>query len=407
MHLFCFDYTMEYKLTQGTNSNYEISLTIPTADMEKHKLKALELFQKEMKEPGFRQGHVPMDIVEKKVNPAYLEMGMLEEAVHEGTKKLIEENPKIRFIGAIYDLNRSEADDATVITFKLDVYPEVVTKNDTWKTAKLAGIDSAPSDEEVATTIMNLRRQYADYKEADVIEEGSVFKVKFHVLDKEAAHVDHGTVFLGKEETDEFPIIKERFFGKKKDDHVEIAYDEKKLPPMLHCRNKDVAPVKLDCEITDIRSVTLPELTPENIKKFFGSDDVKSEAELTEKIKELIQQQKNEAQLMQTIDKFLQDATSSFEVSIPKTLIDEELKTRMKSLEERMGGEEGMKKYFEKVGEEDKQKMFADISNAAKQSLEKFFLLREIIEKLEIKDVDWQKPMDVETKLYEKLTHKG
>ena len=53
-------------------------------------------------------------------------------------------------------------------------------------------------------------------------------------------------------------------------------------------------------------------------------------------------------ELMQSVDKFLQDAGSSFEITIPKTLIDEEMKTRMKSLEERMGGEEGMKKYATK-----------------------------------------------------------
>ncbi len=260
---------MNYKLTKGNTSNYEITLTIPTADMEQHKLKALEQFQKEMKEPGFRQGHVPLDIVEKKINPAYLEMGMLEEAVHVGTKKLIEENASIRFIGAIYDLNRSDTDDNTIVTFKLDVYPDVVSKDDKWKKAKLEGIDAEPSDQEVDDTVMNLRRQYADYKEAEVIAEGCVFKVKFHLLDKDGTHVDHGTVFLGKEETDEFPILKDWFFGKKKDDHVEIAYDEKKLPPMMHAKNKEVKGVTLDCEITDIRSVTLPELTPENIKKFF------------------------------------------------------------------------------------------------------------------------------------------
>ncbi len=260
---------MNYKLTKGNTSNYEITLTIPTADMEQHKLKALEQFQKEMKEPGFRQGHVPLDIVEKKINPAYLEMGMLEEAVHVGTKKLIEENASIRFIGAIYDLNRSDTDDNTIVTFKLDVYPDVVSKDDKWKKAKLEGIDAEPSDQEVDDTVMNLRRQYADYKEAESITEGCVFKVKFHLLDKDGTHVDHGTVFLGKEETDEYAILKDWFFGKKKDDHVEIAYDEKKLPPMMHAKNKEVKGVTLDCEITDIRSVTLPELTPENIKKFF------------------------------------------------------------------------------------------------------------------------------------------
>lgn len=395
---------MQYTLTKGNSSNYEITLTVPTQDMVTYKERALQQFQKEMKEPGFRQGHVPLDLVEKKINPAYLEMGMLEEVVHTGTKKLIDENTSIKFIWSIYDLQRNEKDESTIITFKLDVYPEVTIKNDSRKKKKLDQLASTATEQEVDETITNLRRQYADYKEAATIEEGHVFKVKFHVLDKAWAHIDHGSAFLGKEETDEFPILKERFFWKKKDEHVEIAYDTNKLPPMLHCRNKDLQPEKLDCEIVDIRTVTLPELTPENIKKFFGSEEVTTETELRGKIKLLIEQQKHETQLMQTIDKFLQEVTSSFDIIIPKTLIDEELKTRMKSLEERMGGEEGMKKYFEQVGEEDRNKMMTEIQSAAKLSLEKFFLLREIIEQLEIKDVERQKPLDVETKLYAKLT---
>jgi FKBP-type peptidyl-prolyl cis-trans isomerase (trigger factor) len=35
-----------------------------------------------MKEPGFRPGHVPLDMVEKKVQPQYLEIAQFEEAIH-------------------------------------------------------------------------------------------------------------------------------------------------------------------------------------------------------------------------------------------------------------------------------------------------------------------------------------
>jgi hypothetical protein len=47
--------------------------------------------------------------------------------------------------------------------------------------------------------------------------------------------------------------------------------------------------------------------------------------------------------------------------------------------------------------------MMKDIEDAAKLSLEKFFLLKEIVEKLWIESPDWKTPMDVEQKLYEKL----
>jgi len=57
-----------------------------------------------MKEPGFRDGHVPLDIVEKKVQPQYLEVAIYEEVIHAGTKVMLEENKEIKFIGNVYDL---------------------------------------------------------------------------------------------------------------------------------------------------------------------------------------------------------------------------------------------------------------------------------------------------------------
>lgn len=207
--------------------------------MANHKEKALQQFQKEMKEPGFREGHVPLDIVEKKVNPAYIEMAMLEEVVHAGTKQLIEEHPEIKFIGNIYDLNRDEKDDTTLITFKLDVYPDIEVKNEDWKKIQPEVIDSKATDQELEETLMNLRKQYANYEQVDTIATDTVFKVQFKLLDKDNAEVDTGSVFLGKEEWEEFSIIPTLFDGRKNNEEFTIEYSEKDLPPMFTSRNKE------------------------------------------------------------------------------------------------------------------------------------------------------------------------
>lgn len=105
---------------------------------------------------------------------------------------------------------------------------------------------------------------------------------------------------------------------------------------------------------------------------------------------------------MKSVESYLSDITSSFDLYIPKTLIDEELKSRIASLKERFGGEEGLKKYYEQVGEEQKNKMHEEIKTAAKSSLEKFFILRNVIDQigLTVEDKDRQTPMAIEDKLY-------
>ena len=106
---------------------------------------------------------------------------------------------------------------------------------------------------------------------------------------------------------------------------------------MLANRNAEKTATQTSFTIGDVRSVTLPDFTPENIKKFFGNDEVKSKEELEVKVRELIESQKEESLLMQAVDTLLQSSTDSLEITIPKTLTNEEVKTRMESLQKRLG----------------------------------------------------------------------
>jgi len=94
---------------------------------------------------------------------------------------------------------------------------------------------------------------------------------------------------------------------------------------------------------------------------------------------------------------------SSFSVVVPKTMIEEEQKQRIKSMHERLGGEDNFKKYIQQLGDDKYQAMLLDIRKAAKESLEKFLVFRKLVEFHNI-EVDWDKHLDAEYKLYEKLS---
>ena len=63
-----------------------------------------------------------------------------------------------------------------------------------------------------------------------------------------------------------------------------------------------------------------------------------------------------------------------------------------------------MKKYFDQIGEQETNKIYHDIEDSARTSLEKFFILRKLVELLGIENIDWNKHLDAEEKLYEKLS---
>lgn len=394
---------MHYTLTPGPKANYQIVLTVSAEEMAQAKASALQKFQKDIKAPGFRQGHVPLDMVEQKVSPEYIMMGALEEAIHQGTKQLLAEHQDKKFIGTLYDLNQAAKDGATEITFKLDIYPEVVAKNDTWQKYKFPALDSTPEPKEIDETLANLQRQYANYLPADEVTDKALCKVACSFEDAEGVVLHTSTLYFGEEEWQESPQLLTHFLGKKTTEKVTLPYDTKKLPEVLHNHAHGAATKNVVVEIQDIRKVELPEWNEATIKKFFGNEEVSTFEELKAKIGGLISKQKEEMELMKAVDTFLTEAQNSLSVVIPHTLIEEEKKSRMESLEKKMWGADGLKKYIEKIGEEQYKKMMADIEQAAQTSLQKFFLLKYVADTLALPEVNWQVALDVEKKLYEKM----
>jgi len=395
---------MQYTLTKGNTSNYEVKLTVTPEEMSANKEKVMKQFQKDMELKGFRKGEVPLDMVEKNVQPTYVQLALFEEAVHQGTMQIVKEHEEIKFIWNIYDLGQEEKDGTITFSYKLDVYPEVEVSNKNWEKASIAKIDSDPTPEELEETLVNLQKQYADYQPYERVEADTVSKVSFKILDETWAEMETWSLYLWNEELNEFEIMQTSFGGKKENEEVQIDYADS-LPPMLHLRNKEAqgTPTHIKATVSDIKKVTLPERNEATISKIFGNEELKTLDELKAKVTEAISSQKKEALLMQSVETYLQDVQWSFAVIIPKTLTQEEVKSRIESLKERFGGEEWLTKYYEQIGEEEKNKMHGEIESAAKSSLEKFFLLRKVIEStnLDIKDEDRQTPLAIETKLYD------
>lgn len=403
---------MKYDLTKG-QGNYEVKVVVDAKTQEEMKEGALKLAQKDFTFHGFRQGHVPLSIVEKNIKPEYMQMAMYEEVINKALQKVVKENEKIQFIGQPYDLQDKKENDTWTITFKLDIYPEVEVKDKKRESIHIHALDAAPTAEEEANALNNLRRQYADYQDTDTITEDSVAKLKFVMKDKDGNEIDKGTAFVGKEEFDEFALVKKEFVGQKKDATVEFTYDEKKLPHILHFHAKDEAKKNLkaatvSATIVDVKNVILPDFSnTETLKKLFQNDDISSEEALKTRIHEVLEQQKRENALHQAVEHVIDQAKASMEVTIPHTILREEMSARIKQLGDRMGGEAGMKQYFDQIGEEGTKKVYDDIETSAKTSLEKFFMLRKLIELLEINDIDWNKPLDAEEKLYARLSAGG
>ena len=406
---------MENKLTKQENSNYLIEFTFTDAEKKKSRDEMIKHFGKDVKVPWFRNWNVPAHLVEEQINPEYIEMGMYEQLVNQWLQALLEKKKDIKFVWEPYDLKKDpenkDAKKANTVSIKLDVYPEIEVKDDKRKTNKMSKINTDASDAEVEDSLNNLKKNYAEYKDADKIEKNTVSKVSLDFLNKKWESLETGTLFIGEPEfkDPDFAKFYEIFIGKETAKDFEIDYKEKDLPATFHKRKQEETPAKIKITPKDIKTMILPEFTEETITKLFPDQkEVKSEAQLTTYIKGEIEKQKYEAELVKNIEEYIAKIRdNNMSIVIPQTMIHEEFKSRMKSLEERFGDKEKVEQYFKQLWDKKTQEFVEEISKAAQDSLEKFFILQKITEELKI-DIDRQKwgHLEAEKKLYEKVMGK-
>ena len=397
---------MEKKVKKWAHANYDIQLTITAKEFEDAKLIILKEFQKDYEAPGFRKWSAPLDMVEKNVKPEYISIGAYEKLINIWLQEILKEQPELKLIGEPYDLKQEQKDGNTIVDLKLDIFPEVEVVNSDREKQSVTPIDNTATAEELEGTLTNIKKQYADYQDTDSIQLDTISKIALEYLDKEGKVVHTGHTYIGEQEFAEDPFFPKTFLNKKKDESIELAHDEKKLPAVLHNKKSDIKVDKIKLTVKDIKKIVLPEMTPEMLKKLFGDDTkLQNQEDLTNYIKESIEHQKYDQELIKKIEGVLQNLRGkSMKVIIPQTLINEELKTRMKNLEERLGGKEKMDTYFKNMGDEKAKAFFEDITKAAEESLEKFFILQKFTELLKL-DVDWNQAahLNVEQKIYDKL----
>ncbi len=390
---------MDKKVIEWTQSNVEVQLTIDPKTYESLRESALNEFAKDIEVPWYRKGKAPADEVEKKVNPQYLETAIYEKAVNDSLKELTE---KYKLIGQIYDVNPSKKDDNLTISFKVDVYPEVKVKNKDFENAEPQLPNKEVTEEEIQRAVEWLKRQFAEYKNVEKVNtEKTIVKLALDYLDANWEKVGDGKVFLAKEDFKEFPMLKDAFEGKENGYTEEFDYTED-LPQLLKYFKKDKDELdikKVKASITEVKETELPELTTENLQKWFGKTYDKVE-DFMEEVKNTLAWEKERNELAKFIEDLVSKIKSSFEVAIPKTLTDQEVKQRVNHLKQQYGGEKNFEDMLKSMKPEDVKKMYSELSQSSKESVEKFFILMKFAEEKGIADkIDFKRDLDLEKRL--------
>ena len=117
---------MESQKKDLAGSKQEIKVTIAPEEVKEHEEKALELFQKEISLEGFRQGHVPMNMVKDSVSKEQMFAKVMELSVQDAYQKIVKEenlqvlgDPEIR-------IEKAKEGEPLVFIIQVSLFPSVV-----------------------------------------------------------------------------------------------------------------------------------------------------------------------------------------------------------------------------------------------------------------------------------------
>lgn len=281
--------------------NALIKVKLTPEDYKENYTKSLKDYRKQVNLPGFRPGNAPEGLIKKKYGPSIL-ADEVNKLLSESMDKYIKEN-EIELLGR----PMPKEDEAQNIdwnnpgemefTYEIGISPEInLELNDK---LKLDFHKIKVDDKTIDKEISDLRKRYGKMQNVDSAEETDMLFGKFEELDADGNIKDDGvsndsTVSI---EFLEDKKMQKKLIGKKPGDEIklnpaDVSRGEADLAAMLDVKKEELAELsdQFLFTINEVKRIDEAELNQELFDKLFGEGQVKSEAELREKIKEGIEQ---------------------------------------------------------------------------------------------------------------------
>lgn len=289
---------MEVKFNKIDNVNAELTIELEASDYQDKVKQQLKEIAKNHAEPGFRAGHVPAGIINKKYGKA-VKLDVLNKMISDELYKYISDN-KLRVLGnpvAKADEEFNLDSDNFKFEFNVGLAPEINTHVN--KDMTIPYYTIKVTDEMINNQDEGLRRRMGEQVSGEQVDATALVKGVITELDKNGNPKEGGIVV-------ENGIVSPKHF--KSEEQQKLFADKKvgdtivfnpaatcdanvtEMSSMLNIAKEDVENHKGDFsfEIKDIIVLRPAELNQEYYDKVFGSDKVHDENEYREALKNMI-----------------------------------------------------------------------------------------------------------------------
>ncbi|MBB1095307.1 trigger factor [Limosilactobacillus agrestis] len=334
--------------------------------------------RKKITVPGFRKGRVPRQIFNQMYGEESLYQDALNKVLPDAYNEAVKETdiqpvdqPKI-------DIKSMEKGQPWVLTAEVDVMPEV--KLGEYKGMEVPAQDTTVTDADVDDALETKRQQQAELvlKEGKPAEKGDTVVIDYKgSVDGEefdGGSAENYSLELGSGSF--IPGFEDQLIGHNADEDVDVNVT---FPEDYHAKNLAGKDALFKVKIHEIKEKQLPELDDDFAKDV--DEDVDTLAELKEKTKKQLQEEKDNQAKAAIEDAAINKAVANAEIQdIPQAMLDDDTNRQMQQYLAGMQ-QQGIspQMYFQITGtkEEDLKKQFA---NDAAQRVKTNLVLEAIVD---------------------------
>ena len=374
---------------------YEVSATRSGEEL-KHLKKHVLVHFKDAKVDGFRKGHVPADVLEKKFKKE-IEGEILNHIISEEYRKAVEEN-NLSPIADIKLEKYENNEDNVEVVFTIPVLPEIPLGD--YKSVKVEKEVLDVNDEKVNAEIEIMRSNAGKLKEVaddEAAKDKDVANINFEgFIDGEAFDGGKAEGFdltLGSKSF--IDTFEDQIIGHKKGDEFDVNVT---FPEEYHAENLKGKPAVFKVKVNSIKRKEEAELN-EDLAKELGYDSVE---DLKAKTKENLIKREETRIENEYKGKVVDAVVEGVNFEIPEAIVEREIQFQINRFAQQLQMQGmSLNQYFEMTGQ-NIEKMRESIKESAEKSVKRDLVLTEIakVEKVEATEEEVNAELDRTALMY-------
>jgi trigger factor len=302
-----------------TSTKKRLKIEIPADIIQKEYSTSVSGVRQRAKIPGFRPGHAPVSLIEKKFG-SDIKNDILDKLIPDYYSKALKEAHLVpvtlpQFEGSL----EFTKDEPLAFALTVEVRPEISDLK--YEGLKVKDIEISVEEKEVEDTLKGLQDERALFEAVDrPVRESDLIVIDYvkfdHTGEKELSSSKDQVMNLGNNVAP--PGILDEIVGKKRGDVVDIA-----LPSFEggEAREDDMKGNRIRITIKEVKEKKLPEMDDE-FAKDFGHESLEA---LRVKIREGILNSKKDNAAKQQKAALVDMLVASHEMDIPESLLEKEL----------------------------------------------------------------------------------